>query len=76
MTQGTAQQTGTTLDLDAVGSGFFVVNNGVGNSYTRDGSFELNGQQQIVMSGNGMGMVGGPQMRADRSIPHSRQRLT
>ncbi len=48
-TQGNLQQTGNALDLAISGSGFFQILQGDGTTaYTRDGSFQLNSQGQIV----------------------------
>ena len=40
-TQGAIQRTGRTTDIAIQGDGFFVVNNGTENLYTRAGSFTL-----------------------------------
>ena len=40
--QGSFETTTNSLDLAVDGSGFFVVNNGAGNFYTRAGQFRLN----------------------------------
>jgi len=48
-TQGNLQQTGNALDLAISGAGFFQILQGDGTTaYTRDGSFQLNSQGQIV----------------------------
>lgn len=48
-TQGTLQQTGNTLDVAINGDGFFQVQMPDGTTaYTRDGSFKLSSQGQIV----------------------------
>ena len=52
-TQGTLQLTGNSLDMAINGNGFFRIQMGEGIAYTRDGSFQLNNQGQIVTS-NGM----------------------
>ena len=49
MTQGTLQQTGNPLDIAIQGSGWFKILMPDGTfSYTRDGSFQMNQQGQIV----------------------------
>jgi flagellar basal-body rod protein FlgG len=49
MTQGTLSQTGGTLDVAIQGDGLFKVQMPDGTySYTRDGSFQMNAQGQIV----------------------------
>ncbi|MHB0938746.1 MAG: flagellar hook protein FlgE [Armatimonadota bacterium] len=60
MGQGNMQQTGRSLDLAIAGDTFFVVNNPVNNSihYTRNGSFQLDANNRLVMSSNGMSVVG------------------
>jgi flagellar basal-body rod protein FlgG len=52
-TQGSLTQTDNALDLAIEGVGFFVVTQGDGTTaYTRDGSFKINAEGQMVM-GNG-----------------------
>ncbi len=46
--QGTLQQTGRADDLAIQGNGFFVVNNGTSNLYTRNGAFDLDTQGFLV----------------------------
>jgi len=46
--QGSAQETGNSTDFAIQGDGFFVVQNGGVQSYTRDGSFHLDGLGQLV----------------------------
>lgn len=58
MTDGTPQSTGRTLDLAVIGNGYFVVTDGVNQRYTRDGAFQLDGQNNLVMGNNGMNVVG------------------
>jgi flagellar basal-body rod protein FlgG len=49
LTQGSLQQTGNALDLAINGSGYFQVLTPSGQiAYTRDGSFQLNAQGQVV----------------------------
>jgi flagellar basal-body rod protein FlgG len=49
MTQGTLTQTGNTLDVAIQGSGWFKIQMPDGTfAYTRDGSFQMNAQGQIV----------------------------
>jgi flagellar hook protein FlgE len=48
-TQGNIENTGQPLDLAIQGNGFFVVQNSAGQTlYTRDGTFSLNTQGQLV----------------------------
>ncbi|MDZ4051151.1 MAG: flagellar hook-basal body complex protein, partial [Limnobacter sp.] len=47
--QGNLQQTGNTLDVAIQGEGWFAVNDAKGNeAYTRNGSFQLDGQGNLV----------------------------
>ncbi|RDS82102.1 flagellar hook protein FlgE [Dyella monticola] len=46
--QGDLETTNGSLDLAISGNGFFVVNNGSGNQYTRDGAFEENSQGYVT----------------------------
>src|SRR5208283_196913 len=49
MTQGTLTQTGSSLDVAVQGDGFFKLQLPDGTyAYTRDGSFQMNAQGQIV----------------------------
>ncbi len=51
--QGALQTTGRTLDLAIQGTGFFVVNNGQTDLYTRAGSFSVDSQGYVVSSATG-----------------------
>ncbi|HWF38095.1 MAG TPA: flagellar basal-body rod protein FlgF [Candidatus Acidoferrales bacterium] len=59
LTAGALQTTGNDTDLALDGSGFFVVNTKAGLRYTRNGTFQLNTQRQLV-DGEG-NLVQGPQ---------------
>mgnify|MGYP003918287633 CR=1 FL=1 len=48
--QGDLETTNGSLDLAISGNGFFVVNNGSGNQYTRDGAFQENANGYVVSS--------------------------
>ena len=50
---GTIQTTGKSTDMAIDGSGFFVVNTPDGQRYTRDGSFTLNSQNELVTQSGG-----------------------
>jgi flagellar basal-body rod protein FlgG len=51
-TQGTIQQTGNSLDMAVSGRGYFQILRPDGSvTYTRDGSFKLNSEGQVVTSG-------------------------
>ncbi len=57
-TQGNLQSTGKPTDLALQGNGFFLVSNGSSVSYTRDGSFDIDSQGNLVNPSNGMHLVG------------------
>jgi flagellar basal-body rod protein FlgG len=68
--QGNLQQTGNTLDLAVKGNGFFQIQMPDGTTnYTRDGSFQLNANGQMVTS-NGYTVLPGI------TIPANAQSLT
>jgi flagellar hook protein FlgE len=48
--QGAFEASSNALDMAVDGSGFFVVNNGIGNFYTRNGQFRLNDQGTVQAS--------------------------
>jgi flagellar basal-body rod protein FlgF len=48
MDEGSFTQTGNPLDLAIKGSGFFVVQTPLGDRYTRNGHFQIDGQGQLV----------------------------
>ncbi len=58
MLQGTQKLTSRPLDMAILGDGFFLVNNGARNYYTRDGAFQLNADNKLVMGNNGMNVMG------------------
>lgn len=51
--QGTLLTTGVASDLAIQGNGFFVLSDGTGNVFTRDGSFDINGNGQLVDTATG-----------------------
>lgn len=51
--QGATQTTNNPFDIMITGDSFFVVNDGTGNQYTRDGSFYLDGQGNLCMQSTG-----------------------
>jgi flagellar hook protein FlgE len=55
--QGALQSTGIQTDLAIQGDGFFILNNGSNNLYTRDGTFTLDEQGDLVAA-NGMKVQG------------------
>jgi flagellar basal-body rod protein FlgF/flagellar basal-body rod protein FlgG len=56
--QGAAEQTKNPLDVAIDGGGFFVVQTPSGERYTRDGSFQINNQGQLV-NASGYPVLGG-----------------
>ncbi len=64
LTQGSLQQTGNALDLAINGSGYFQILMPTGQvAYTRDGSFQLNAQGQVV---NALGYLMQPPVTVPR----------
>lgn len=59
MTEGAAQRTDNALDLKIEGEGFFIVTDGNGKKFTRDGSFRLDEAGNLVTS-SGMKVCGWP----------------
>ncbi len=57
-TQGNLQSTGLGTDLAIQGNGYFVINNGQQNLYTRAGNLTLDEQGNLVNSSNGYIMQG------------------
>ena len=57
-TQGNIQSTGNQTDLAIRGDGFFVVNNGQRDFYTRAGSFQWDSNGRLVIPFNGMKVQG------------------
>jgi flagellar hook protein FlgE len=56
--QGSTQSTGNPFDLMITGSSMFVVNNGVENLFTRDGSFYVDGGGNLAMTSTGYNVMG------------------
>ena len=57
-TQGAAQSSGNPFDIMITGDAFFVVNNGVENFFTRDGSFYVDGAGNLAMTSTGYNVMG------------------
>jgi flagellar hook protein FlgE len=57
-TQGTLLNTGVASDLAIQGNGFFVLSGGGNNFYTRDGSYTINANGQLVDSATGLFVQG------------------
>ena len=57
-TQGSAQSTGNPFDIMITGDNFFVVNNGISNYFTRDGSFYVDGAGNLAMTSTGYNVMG------------------
>ena len=56
--QGAPVSTGNPFDAAIQGNGFFIVDQGGQQEYTRDGSFELNGSDQLVSAATGAQVMG------------------
>ncbi len=56
--QGSSQSTGNPFDIMITGEAFFVVNNGVSNFFTRDGSFYVDGGGNLAMTSTGYNVMG------------------
>ena len=57
-TQGASQSTGNPFDIMITGSSFFIVNNGIQNFFTRDGSFTVDALGNLVMASTGYNVMG------------------
>ena len=56
--QGPLQYTGNRTDIAVQGDGYFVLNDGTRNVYSRAGNFVLDGNGNIVQSGTGYTLMG------------------
>ena len=56
--QGSAQSTGNPFDIMITGENFFIVNNGVDNYFTRDGSFYVDAAGNLAMTSTGYNVMG------------------
>lgn len=56
--QGSLITTGVSSDLAIQGSGFFVLNDGTSNRYTRDGSFRINANGLLIEPATGLRVQG------------------
>ncbi len=65
--QGSAQSTNNPFDIMITGEEFFIVSNGSENFFTRDGSFTVDGNGNLVMSSTGYTVMGW-QSNADGDI--------
>ncbi len=70
--QGALQMTGNNLDVAIEGDGYFVVGGANGNRYTRNGSFSLNAQRELVTK-TGERVLGGG---APLVIPEDARQIT
>ncbi|MBS3947242.1 MAG: flagellar hook-basal body complex protein, partial [Dethiobacter sp.] len=57
-TQGNLQSTGRATDLAIQGSGFFVMSDGVGRTFTRDGAFSVGADGDLANAANGFKPLG------------------
>lgn len=58
MSQGALQVTGRATDLAISGEGFFVLNDGTQNVYTRDGQFDFDRAGNLIKVSNGFRVMG------------------
>lgn len=56
--EGSTQNTGNAFDVRITGESFFVVSNGNGYSFTRDGSFYVDAAGNLAMSSTGYNVMG------------------
>lgn len=56
--QGSLFSTGSTADMAIQGNGFFILSDGGQNWYTRDGSFQLNSNGQLIDPASGLRVQG------------------
>ncbi len=56
--EGSTQNTGNAFDVRISGESFFVVSNGVGYNFTRDGSFYVDAAGNLAMSSTGYNVMG------------------
>ena len=56
--QGAAQTTNNPFDIMLTGEAFFIVNNGVENFFTRDGSFYVDALGNLAMTSTGYNVMG------------------
>lgn len=77
-TEGGIRETGYPLDVGLTGDGFFVINTGNGEVYTRNGSFNLDNQGYLILPGMGrvMGTNGPIQVDTDDLTIDSQGRIT
>ncbi len=67
-TQGSVEDTGRLTDMAIQGGGYFVVNNGQQNFYTRDGSFNVAPDGTLESGSTGMAVQGWMQLNADGTV--------
>ncbi len=57
-TAGATQTTGNPFDIRITGDSFFIVNDGMNNYFTRDGSFYVDAAGNLAMTSNGYNVMG------------------
>lgn len=57
-TAGSSQTTGNPFDIKITGSSFFIVNDGMNNFFTRDGSFYVDANGNLAMTSTGYNVMG------------------
>ncbi len=58
LVQGSLLPTGKSTDAAIEGNGFFIVSDGQGQYFTRDGSFQLDSDGSLVAAGSGLKVLG------------------
>ena len=66
--QGSMQSTGKATDLAIQGDGFFILSNGLKQSYSRDGAFDIASDGSLVNPSTGMKVQGWTAINADGSV--------
>ena len=71
--QGTMKETGLTLDFGIQGDGFFAIQTADGVEYTRSGSFCLDDQGRLALTGHGLvlGSDGAPITNKNAATRHT-----
>ena len=66
--QGATQTTNNPFDMQISGSSFFIVNDGSGPKYTRDGSFYIDGEGNLAMQSTGYYVMGWKTYEDDNGV--------
>ena len=58
MTQGCAERTDNTMDMMIEGNGFFILNDGIGNKFSRAGAFKMDSGSGYLTNADGLNVMG------------------